>query len=270
MFGGEVAALYAQVFENNRPCWEAIADAVDAHSASPPTTVLDLAAGPGEPTTLMAQRLGPDCHVTCTDVAPDMVAKAAQRTATAGVGERVRCIELDVTDMGDAVPAASFDAVVMSYGLMFLPDLDKGLREVHRVVKPGGLFVTTVWVDFWIMKVCRVAMAAALQAEPPTPQINPLSLSAPGALEDPLRAAGFELVDVAEHEYSFNFGSDPELAIKCSTLPVQGPIAELDDPEAAERARKATEEYLAGSWNADGDCVSPPCRFKLAVVRRVA
>jgi SAM-dependent methyltransferase len=44
-----------------------------------------------------------------------------------------------------SLPAASFDLVVCALGLMYMPDADAALREMHRVLRPGGRAVITVW-----------------------------------------------------------------------------------------------------------------------------
>ncbi|MDD9914757.1 MAG: methyltransferase domain-containing protein, partial [Rhodospirillaceae bacterium] len=43
---------------------------------------------------------------------------------------------------------ASFDTVVCQFGIMFFPDKAKGMREMTRVLKPGGTLALNVWNDF--------------------------------------------------------------------------------------------------------------------------
>ena len=81
--------------------------------------VLDVAGGAGEPSLTIAEVVGPTGSVTCTDVAPEMVAAAeseAQRRGLTNVAFR-QCA-------ADSLPFEnnSFDAVVCRLGVMFFPD----------------------------------------------------------------------------------------------------------------------------------------------------
>ncbi len=93
--------------------------------------VLDLACGTGD-LALLASAAGAD--VTALDITPRMIAlarlKARQR------GARARFLVGDMTAL--PLPDACVDVVTTGYGLRNVPDLDAALREIHRVLKPGG------------------------------------------------------------------------------------------------------------------------------------
>ncbi|MBU2490174.1 MAG: class I SAM-dependent methyltransferase [Proteobacteria bacterium] len=75
-------------------------------------------------------------QVTGMDLDPDMVRRAGERLA--GYGDRVRLYAGDVTDIPEE--DASFDAV-FDFGILHhVPDWQKALSEVFRVLKPGGRF----------------------------------------------------------------------------------------------------------------------------------
>ena len=78
-----------------------------------------------------------DATVTGIDFSPAMLARARARCPTLAEGCRLH--EMDVTAL--AFPAASFDAAVSSFLFCVLPDNQQvpALRELGRVVKPGGL-----------------------------------------------------------------------------------------------------------------------------------
>lgn len=104
--------------------------------------VLDLASGPGDPAIPIAQAL-PQAQVTATDLAPKMCQLAAQRARSLGL-TNITAQPADaqnLQDFGDS----SFDLVTCQYAVFALPDCDSALREVLRVLKPGGLFVATCW-----------------------------------------------------------------------------------------------------------------------------
>lgn len=108
---------------------------------APGDRVLDLACGVGDPALAAAARVGPTGTVIASDIAPDMVAFAAQRAAAAGL-RNVQAHEMDAEAID--LPDASVDAVICRLGLMFLPELDRALAGVHRVLVPGGRFAAAV------------------------------------------------------------------------------------------------------------------------------
>jgi ubiquinone/menaquinone biosynthesis C-methylase UbiE len=104
--------------------------------------VLDVAAGAGDQTLDVAARVGPQGHVLATDLSPDILQFAAQQAAAAGY----RNVETRVSD-GEKlqIEDAQFDAVVCRLGLMLFGDPLQGLREMARVLKPGGGVCTIVF-----------------------------------------------------------------------------------------------------------------------------
>jgi demethylmenaquinone methyltransferase/2-methoxy-6-polyprenyl-1,4-benzoquinol methylase len=94
--------------------------------------VLDLACGTGD-LALLASAAGAD--VTALDITPRMIALAREKVRRAGV----RPIRLLVADMtAIPFPDASADIVTTGYGLRNVPDLERAIAEIHRVLKPGG------------------------------------------------------------------------------------------------------------------------------------
>jgi SAM-dependent methyltransferase len=105
-------------------------------------SVLDVAGGNGEPSITVAERVGPNGSVTCTDFAAEMVeaakAAAARRSIT---NITFRQCSADALPFADS----TFDVAVSRLGAMFFPDPLAGLREMLRVVKPGGPVAFVVW-----------------------------------------------------------------------------------------------------------------------------
>jgi SAM-dependent methyltransferase len=101
--------------------------------------VLDVACGTGVLAAEAAGRAGPTGSVTGLDLSPEMLAVAARLHPT------VRWQQ----GSGDALPFPdqSFDAVVSQFGLMFFPDQVAGLREMWRVLVPGGRLAVAVWAS---------------------------------------------------------------------------------------------------------------------------
>jgi demethylmenaquinone methyltransferase/2-methoxy-6-polyprenyl-1,4-benzoquinol methylase len=103
-------------------------------TVNPAARALDLCCGTGDVAFALARR---GLDVTGLDFSEPMLAVAGRRAASlSGAACRVRFL------LGDAqqipFPDASFDVVTVSYGLRNLASLETGLREMGRVVKPGG------------------------------------------------------------------------------------------------------------------------------------
>jgi SAM-dependent methyltransferase len=104
--------------------------------------VLDVACGSGEPGLTLAEIVGPNGSVTCTDIISEMVAATQEAAGRLGLTNMKfrQCT-------GDALPLGNntFDATVCRLGVMFFPDPLAGLREMLRVTKPGGKIALAVW-----------------------------------------------------------------------------------------------------------------------------
>lgn len=98
--------------------------------------VLDVATGTGDLAfTVAAMR--PGTEVVAVDFAEPMLDLA--RAKARSRGSRVRFEVADGTRL--PYPDDSFDALTVAYGLRNFADLDAGLREFHRVLRPGGRLV---------------------------------------------------------------------------------------------------------------------------------
>ncbi len=112
-------------------------------AACPGRRVLETAAGTGIATRHLRRALPADAAIVATDLNEPMLEHA--RTKLAGHGN----IELRAADATALpFPDRSFDTVACQFGVMFFPDKHQALREVARVLKPGGAFVFNVWDSF--------------------------------------------------------------------------------------------------------------------------
>jgi ubiquinone/menaquinone biosynthesis C-methylase UbiE len=100
---------------------------------APGERVLDVACGTGLLTFRAADAVGPSGDVVATDISDEMVRRILDVAA-----RRMDAESLHVAD-------GSFDAVLCGLGLMYVPDPVAGLREMRRVLKPGGRAVAAVW-----------------------------------------------------------------------------------------------------------------------------
>jgi SAM-dependent methyltransferase len=155
--------------------------------------VLDVAAGAGDQTLQIAQRVGSAGHVLATDIAPIILELAAENARRAGYSN-VKTQTLDGEAL-DVLPEGSFDAVVSRVGLIYFPDQQRALAGMRRALKPGGRIAAIVYGPadrngFFSVPVSIIRRRAGLS--PPMPgQPGPFSLGGPGVLEEVFRQAGF-------------------------------------------------------------------------------
>jgi SAM-dependent methyltransferase len=109
----------------------------DAAAISPGQGVLDVACGTGVLAREAARRAGPEAAVVGLDVNEGMLDVARQTSP-----------EIDWrAGQAESLPFAdgSFDAVISQFGLMFFTDRAGALREMWRVLRPGGRLAVAVW-----------------------------------------------------------------------------------------------------------------------------
>lgn len=160
--------------------------------------VLDVAAGAGEQSVIAARKVGPEGHVLATDISPNILAFAQEMATQAGL----KNIETQVMD-GEhlTTPDATFDAVISRVGLIYFPDQQKALKEMWRVLKPGGKVAAIVYSTpeknkFFSVPVSIIRRRANLPAPMPG-QPGPFSLGAKGVIENAFTRAGFLHVNSA-------------------------------------------------------------------------
>jgi demethylmenaquinone methyltransferase/2-methoxy-6-polyprenyl-1,4-benzoquinol methylase len=96
---------------------------------------LDVCCGTGDLALELAGRVGPDGNVIGCDFSEPMLDLAREKAA-AGPGARVRFEWADALSL--PYDTAGFDAVTVGFGVRNFADLDRGLAELARVLRPGG------------------------------------------------------------------------------------------------------------------------------------
>jgi demethylmenaquinone methyltransferase/2-methoxy-6-polyprenyl-1,4-benzoquinol methylase len=101
--------------------------------------LLDVATGTGD-LAIMAARKLPGTHVTGIDISEGMLEHGRKKVTAAGLDGRVHLQRADSAAL--PFPDDHFDAITAAFGVRNFEDLAQGIREMHRVLKPGGrLFV---------------------------------------------------------------------------------------------------------------------------------
>jgi SAM-dependent methyltransferase len=134
-----------------------------------------------------------------SDFAPEMLTAAQAHAAELGADD-VRFKQIDIESID--VAAASQDAVLCRWGLMFLADPEAGIREIRRVLRPGGRFATAAWTtpedNPWSSAIAAI-LAERGHAEAPDPDApGQFTFAREGMLLELLEGAGF--VDELEVE----------------------------------------------------------------------
>ena len=139
-------------FGQNRRWRTTMVDAV-AGMQPAPARILDVATGTAGVALMLADRTG--AEVTGVDLTEEMLATGRERVAGRGLGERVRLVCGRAEQL--PFPDGGFDALTFTYLLRYVADPAATLRELARVVRPGGVvsslefFVPSppVWLPAW-------------------------------------------------------------------------------------------------------------------------
>lgn len=109
---------------------------------APGDAVLDLCCGAGASAIPAARAVGSAGRVLGIDVAAPLLDMAGARAAEEGLAQ-AEFRQADATRTGLA--GGSFDAVVCVFGVFFVPDMPEFVREMWRLVRPGGVLAVTTW-----------------------------------------------------------------------------------------------------------------------------
>jgi len=110
--------------------------AADATRLSPGEAALDICCGTGDLALELAGRVAPGGHVIGCDFSEPMLDLAREKATARQAGPGARFEWADALQL--PYDAGRFDAVTVGFGVRNLADLDRGLSEMWRVLKPGG------------------------------------------------------------------------------------------------------------------------------------
>ena len=154
-------------------------------------TVLDIAAGPGEPALSIAALVGSTGKVFGVDPVPEMV--AAARRASDQLGLSNAQFDLAFADHLP-FPGDTFGAVVSRFGVMFFPSPADAVREMLRVLKPGGILALAAWHyaqrNPYFDAVKQILDQYADSPAPAPDSADAFRFASPGKLRDILSDAG--------------------------------------------------------------------------------
>jgi SAM-dependent methyltransferase len=220
-----------------------------AAGVQPGDRVLELACGPGGVGLAASRLVGPEGVVVVSDVAPAMTAIARSRAERLGL-ENVEIRELDLEQIDE--PDASFDVVLCREGLMLVQDPALALREIARVLRPGGRVSVAVWgpreKNPWLALVFDAVTAELGIPMPPVGTPGPFSLDDPATVFALVAEAGLSEGTVREIATPYRAPSAEEWWTR--TVDLAGPLAKRLAmlPEPAAQALRARAYAAVGPY----------------------
>ena len=256
----ESRALMADLWDADSEVWERYwapifrqfaAEVVRRAAPKSGERLLDIGTGTGTALLMAAPLLGPEGRAVGIDRSQQQAERAKRGASTAGPGVKVLQMDARALDF----PDGWFDAAISSCGLPFL-GMPEALREVHRVLKPGGRFS---WAEWHIDQVAALRIFADVFAKHRTahPSARLLrvreamapvaavdeALSTRQAFERHLRDAGFTTVSgqtVAHTIHAFTLDSFLEARLARA-------IPRMEHEEMTTQARAAFDADVRAS-----------------------
>lgn len=169
--------------------------------------VLDIAGGTGEPGLTIASIVA-DGKVIAADQAEGMLAVAREKAEKQHIGN----YETRIAGVSELpFPDNTFDAVSCRFGLMFFPDMQEAVKEMRRVLKPGGRIAIAVWDkpenNFWVTAIMGIIMKNLPVTLPPPDAPGMFRCARPGFIGDLFRQAGFKHVEERRVPLKLNCGT---------------------------------------------------------------
>ena len=259
---GRVAGAYEEGWAERTAHLTAIG--LDALEAPGGGRGLDIACGPGRTTAALGERLGTG-EALGVDFAPAMVERAAGR-----YGDR-RGLAFAVDDAERlSQPDDAFDVVTCSFGLMYCYDAAAAVRQMARVVRPGGRVLNVVWgraPHVWFVPVIELIETRAEYYSAVCPLMFFYGL--PGVLPRMLGEAGLDTLATRTIDGRMRF---PTVEEAVETAIVAGPLwglfsNRLDTARQAE-VREALTAHVERVAEAGPDGIALPTEVVVVVGER--
>ena len=221
--------------------------------------IIDVACGTGLISFRALEATGEHGYVLGTDLSDKMIEISA-RTVEGNKLHNVTFERMDAEQL--KLPDEEFDVSLCALGLMYVPSPVNGLKEMHRVLKPGGRCISAVWgkrdscgwSDIFEIVDRRVAS-----------EVCPMffNLGNEAVLERSFEAAGFSAIRTERISTVLRYNSANEA---CAAVFEGGPVALAYFKFSAEVQKEAREEYLASIEEyRNGDSYAVPGEFVIGV-----
>jgi SAM-dependent methyltransferase len=225
--------------------------------------VLDVGAGYGEPALTAARKAGPEGRVVATDISAEMLAFGRERAAAAGLGN-VEFIQSDASSLN--FPAASFDAAVSRWGIIFEPDAAFAAGRIRGFLKPGARIAISSWGEPDQVPFLSIPMRTTMERldvpPPPAGAPGPLSRPTPTAIGALLEGGEFSKVAVEQAEVTFEFDSPEHFTAYVRAI--AAPIRAMIEQHAGDAQEQAWDAITQAAADAGGR--STPLRLSNLVL----
>lgn len=187
-------------------------------SLQPGEKVIDIACGTGLVSFRAAEKVGTNGFVLGTDISDNMV-RICNQLAKEKNKVNVSFERMDAEELKE--PDCECSAALCALGLMYVPDPLKALREMYRVIKPGGRAVAAVWGQ---RDRCGWAEIFEIVDRRVSSEVCPMffNLGNDDVLERHFKAAGFSKIITERLNTLLLYHSDEEA---CGAAFAGGPVA---------------------------------------------
>ena len=207
----------------------------------PGELVLDVCCGAGASAIPAAEQVGPNGRVIAVDVAENMVKLAESKCLSRGLSN----VEFRAGDMLNlGYPADRFDAVICVFGIFFVPDMESAVRELWRMVKPGGQLAITTWGHDLFEPVNSIFWEAIRRERESGEGFRPWDrISEPAEVKAMLHGGGVETEDIVYEAGMHPVASPDDWWAIVMGSGYRATIEELQ-PDARERVRKEIDRQI--------------------------
>jgi ubiquinone/menaquinone biosynthesis C-methylase UbiE len=235
-YGWDKAAKY---YDNSwkaqlKPAQDKLLEMADLQ---PGEKVLETSCGTGLVTLRAASQLEPGGELIATDISDKMIGLAEVSAKNQGI-HNVSFQQMDAEDL--QFEENSFDAAICALGLMYFPFPVNGLKEMYRVLRPGGRAAVAIWGE---RKNCGWADIFSIVDKRVASEVCPMFFQqgTGKTLEQSMKTAGFHHISEDRFKSKLSFPS-PKAAVTAAFS--GGPVALAYRKFDEKTKQEAHQEYL--------------------------